>query len=186
MLRKDLDELFTQKVTEYLAKGYRFYTGTMNGSQGEIAKVDLTDGKEVLRILMDTELDWRNGDRVVILVGRNTDKLHGSFYDATIWNNHLEIIEKQEFNKISDTYFVLPEEYPEIREKQFARWEARKAGQKKELGEGAKAIVLPFVKRQPRCKSIKLSDIEKVTKAENSKGGNSYLVTAKGKAYKLH
>ena len=186
MLRKELDAAFTQKVTEYLAKGYTIYTATMNGSQGEIAKVDLTDGKEVLRILMDTELDWRNGDKVVILVGRNTDKLRESFYDATIWNNHLEIIEKQVFNKISDTYFVLPEEYPEIREKQYARWEARKAGQNKELGEGAKAIVLPFMKRQPRCKSIKLSDIEKVTKAENSRGGSSYYVKAKGNTYKLH
>ena len=41
---KDINELFTKVVNKYLAKGYVFNLNTMSGSQGEIAKVDLTNG----------------------------------------------------------------------------------------------------------------------------------------------
>ena len=44
MKKQDIRRIYTQKVTELLTQGYTIYPDTMNGSQGEIAHIDLTDG----------------------------------------------------------------------------------------------------------------------------------------------
>lgn len=41
MNQNDINRTFTEKVTELLGRGYQIYPGTMGGSQGEIAHVDL-------------------------------------------------------------------------------------------------------------------------------------------------
>lgn len=46
----DINQKFTAKVAEYIAKGYTINIATMSGSQGEVAHVDLTDGKQVVRV----------------------------------------------------------------------------------------------------------------------------------------
>lgn len=48
----DINKRFTEIVSEYIAAGYTLNTASMNGSEGEISKVDLTDGKEILRVLV--------------------------------------------------------------------------------------------------------------------------------------
>ena len=53
MTRKDLDRIYTAKVTELLAQGYQIHTGTMRGSQGELAHIDLSKGSEIIRVLME-------------------------------------------------------------------------------------------------------------------------------------
>lgn len=58
----DINQKFTAKVAEYIAKGYTINTATMSGSQGEVAHVDLTDGKQVVRVLLDSLVSsLRNG-----------------------------------------------------------------------------------------------------------------------------
>ena len=93
MTRDDINRIFTEKVSELLAQGYQIHTSTMPGSQGEIAHVDLSNGSEILRVLLDRDHDWRAayGDLFRIAVGRNTDRLHGG-WDDTIWNGRLEIL----------------------------------------------------------------------------------------------
>ena len=41
MNQNDINCAFTEKVTELLDRGYQIYPGTMGGSQGEIAHIDL-------------------------------------------------------------------------------------------------------------------------------------------------
>ena len=41
----DINQRFTAKVAEYIAKGYTINTATMSGSQGEVAHVDLARGR---------------------------------------------------------------------------------------------------------------------------------------------
>ena len=41
MLFKEIEAIFTQKVTNLIQKGYTFNCNTMSGHQGEIANVDL-------------------------------------------------------------------------------------------------------------------------------------------------
>lgn len=52
MTYADINKVFTAEVNKYLERGYHFNTATMRGSQGEIAHIDLTDGAEVVRVLL--------------------------------------------------------------------------------------------------------------------------------------
>ena len=52
MKKNDIRTAYTQKVAELLAQGYTIFPDTMSGHQGEIAKVDLTNGSEILRVLL--------------------------------------------------------------------------------------------------------------------------------------
>lgn len=54
MKYSDINKMFTTEVNKYLEQGYRFNTASMNGSQGELAKVDLTNGTEIIRIVART------------------------------------------------------------------------------------------------------------------------------------
>ena len=102
MKKQDIRRIYTQKVTELLAQGYTIYPDTMNGSQGEIAHIDLTRRNEIIRVLLekthacpdsydDEDAYW--GDVIRLTVGRAApDTRVGSNWDGTIWNNHLEPI----------------------------------------------------------------------------------------------
>jgi len=68
----DIRTLYTQKVTELLAQGYQINPETMGGSQGEMAHIDLTNGSEVLRVLIETRGSFGEayGDLLTIRVGK--------------------------------------------------------------------------------------------------------------------
>ena len=48
MNQNDINRAFTEKVAELLGRGYQIYPGTMGGSQGEIAHVDLYRGEKII------------------------------------------------------------------------------------------------------------------------------------------
>lgn len=183
MRKMEIDSLFTARVTEYLSRGYVMHTDTMHGSQGEIAKVDLSNGTEIIRVLLNNKF-CLNGQQVILKVGRNTDTLRGTTSD-TIWNGNLDILEETVFCKVGENYYVTPEEYEAIYAKHWARRERAVRKQLIELGEAAREIVLPFVRRQPKCKRVKASDIERVFKSVD-KNRVTYSVTVKGRTYRLH
>ena len=54
MTQNDIRQIYTQKVAELLAQGYQINPETMGGSQGEMAHIDLTNGSEILRVLIET------------------------------------------------------------------------------------------------------------------------------------
>lgn len=104
----DINQKFTAKVAEYIAKGYTINTATMSGSQGEVAHVDLTDGKQVVRVLLDsfTEYDSFNSlSGLEIVVGTPADKVvpYDTVRYNTIWNNRLEVIESERFYEIGSS-----------------------------------------------------------------------------------
>lgn len=49
-----INKRYTAIVAEHMAKGYTINTRTMTGSQGDYAHIDLTNGTEVIRIMVDT------------------------------------------------------------------------------------------------------------------------------------
>lgn len=59
---KEIQKAYTEKVNEYLAKGMQINTGTMSGSQGEICKIDLTDGSSIYRIRLERDREYLNKD----------------------------------------------------------------------------------------------------------------------------
>lgn len=56
----DINRKFTETVSSYIAQGYIINTASMSGSQGEIAHIDLTDGKQIVRVLLDSFTEWED------------------------------------------------------------------------------------------------------------------------------
>lgn len=54
----DINRRYTDIVNDYIQSGYDINTSTMSDSQGEIAKIDLTNGTEIVRILIDDSTDY--------------------------------------------------------------------------------------------------------------------------------
>ena len=170
MFKKDIEKIYTDTIIEYVNKGYRINSSTMSGSQGEIAKVDLTNDKEIIRIMLNHGTNFGERywvDYIKLTVGRNTDKLRGSYMDI-IWNEHLEIISEISFYKIGHNgdYYGTKEEAIEAMKKSYDRIKNRAVIQHTEiiLPDTAKEIVLPFLRKQYKCKSIKIDEINKVSK----------------------
>ena len=44
----DINREFTAAANSYMAQGYYINAGTMGGSQGEVAHIDLTNGTEII------------------------------------------------------------------------------------------------------------------------------------------
>ena len=105
MKSSEINAIYAQKVTEYLAAGYTINVNTMNGSQGEIAKIDFRKGNEVIRVLLTQETVFGEHffitDAIALTVGRCTDEgvisATGFGRNAIIWNERLEVIEKRIF-----------------------------------------------------------------------------------------
>lgn len=106
----DINKRYTEIASEYMTAGYTLNTATMTGSQGEIASIDLTDGKEIIRVLVTSFHDWEGQniyDGVDIIVGRASegDRVtpNGERESATLWNNHLEVLRQERFYKLGKT-----------------------------------------------------------------------------------
>lgn len=186
----EINAIFTSKVAEYITKGYTINAPTMSGHQGEIGKVDLRKGEEVIRVLLDTERHHFR-EAVVLIVGRNTDesisKNIGRTGWDTIWNNKLEIIEKR-------TFWQMQKDYREI-DYYLEGEEGEKAielGNSRHTNEAnlhprmdysnndaVKAAILPAVRRhldKPRMKADRIATVIRTWDA----GRYNYYVTTKG------
>ena len=201
MKSSEINAIFAAKVAGFLADGYQINTNTMNGSQGEIAKVDVRKGNEVLRVLLNKETIWgenfRTADAIVLTVGRCTDErvinTHGFNRDAIIWNERLEVIEKRTFfwmgRRWDADWYLEGTEAEEALEKNRKRsrisWDLEKIEDswkaRKELtGENIKRIVLPAVRRHLNKPALKAARIDKVVRRWNE-DHFEYTVTTLGK-----
>lgn len=209
-----INRKFTETVADWMAKGWYINTASMRGSQGEIGKVDLTDGTEVIRVLLDNFREWgiRIEDKryefegVKIVVGKVTDGTIPNSTDDwnTVWNEHLEIITEEIFYEIGDNrhgrkWYGTREEAITQQDKARARYAgrqierviligARNPVDNKKVAEIAKA----YVKRQPRCRSTKRRDIAAVKKVVDASCFDGTITvrytieTTKGNTYRLH
>lgn len=192
MKKAELNNIFTAKVTEYLAKGYTIYTDSMAGHQGETAKVDLTNGEEVIRILLEDGPVWdkvtgTHYNRVYsVKVGRATEVQEG-IGGKDIWNDKLEILDQEDYYLPSwkDTdHLVSKEEAAANWKKRRERARAHSSCQDdKEITDKAhiKALV-PYINKLDGCKSVKARHITKVEKRDaNLDGSFSYHITIEKK-----
>ena len=186
----EINAIFTSKVAEYIAQGYTINTNTMAGHQGEIGKVDLRKGEEVIRVLLDTE--HRNlRDAVILIVGRNTDESIAKSTERnswdTIWNNQLEIIEKRTFWQMEKDYrgvdyYLEDKEGLEAIERSHSRrnYEADLHPRMDYSNNDAvKAAILPAVRRhldKPRMKADRIATVIR----KWDEGRYNYYVTTKG------
>ena len=195
MNQNDINRAFTEKVTELLSRGYQIYPGTMGGSQGEIAHIDLCKGNEIIRVLLDHSAGHgEKPDGVRLIVGRNTDRIRMNCFDKlgnTIWNNRLEILSEIEFCQIGENYYTDAETGRAIQKKRDARRSAHRESIRRDLPDAFKCAALKYVQRQPRMKSCKLSDITRVTRVNRISWGkvtpalDGYEIEARGKSFCL-
>ena len=169
MKQQEIRNIYTQKVTELLNQGYTIFPDTMNGSQGEIAHIDLTDGNEIVRVLLNRDYRYHGeggywGDTIRLTVGKaGRDTWVGNRWDGTIWNQYLEPrfeIEWADLSRGRGNWYTSLEEGRRAQEIQHARYGNRpEAYASEELGAAYKSAALRWVKRQPRMKTCRLEDI---------------------------
>lgn len=187
----EINKRYTEIVAEYMAKGYTINAGTMGGSQGEIANIDLTDGNEVIRVLInkDRECDeeWNEFIFCEIIVGKCTDKVKINSSDTwdTIWNARLEIIACEKFYVIGEdrktgTEFGTKEEAKMAYKKRVQRYRPHLSDAQIEMTDNALEIGKRIVKRVWGKEKVRTADI-RVTK---SKYG--YYVKYGNKCHRLH
>jgi hypothetical protein len=201
MKSSEINAIYAAKVAEFLTAGYTINTQTMNGSQGEIAKIDFRKGNEVIRVLLATETIWgehfRTADTIALTVGRCADErvinAKGFGRDAIIWNERLEVIEKRVFYRIggrrdSDWYLEGKEGekamnlyYTRFHTRcEIERIEEARTRSKDMTTDAVKKIVLPAVRRHLGKPNLKASRIDKVSRTWKD-GRFEYTVTTLGK-----
>lgn len=201
MKSSEINAIYAAKAAEYLAAGYTINTNSMNGSQGEIAKIDFRKGDEVIRVMLNSETIWgenfRTADAIVLTVGRCTDErvinTKGFGRDAIIWNERLEVIEKRtffQFGRRRDCdWYLEGEEAEEALEKNRQRsllwWEIERAEEartrtKDVTSDELKAILISAVRRHMNKPKMKVERIAKIVRSRKN-DRFEYTVTTVGK-----
>ena len=119
---KAIDMKFSETVAEWMAKGYVINTGTMSGiGSEEKTKVDLTNGKEIIRVLLSDRVEVDSDaedflsccDGYTLIVGRVPNvpkdyKPHTCKNFGSPWNHKLIVLSSESFYKIGAEWFVDP------------------------------------------------------------------------------
>ena len=185
----DINKKYTATVAEYMAKGYTINTRTMSGSQGDYAHIDLTDGTEVIRIMVDTFHEWTDIslDGLEIIVGRADSEVIPNCENDyhTLWNTKLDIISRERFYEIGadrrhGKFYGTLEEATAAQQLKVQRYIAKHKNSKSEdITAKAMEIAKRIIRREFKVKRISEADVK------ISKSGKSYTVSYKGKAYRL-
>lgn len=202
MKHTDIEAIMSAKVAEYITKGYILSTTTMSGHQGEVAKVDVKKGNEIIRILLTSETAWGDDGTIhqtKLTVGRAQKQVRSSRpFDTmatTIWNNELDIIEEMVWYSVDSSADYFSEDKVEIlaqHKKQMERWRMREAlrylkNGKDVTGDKAKQIALAFVRKQRGEKRSKVEDIASIRRwySEQYDGMHYAIKMVSGKTYRL-
>lgn len=128
----EIERLFSEKVAEYLAKGYTIDVQSVRNYGGEFGKVDLRNDGRIIRVVVRNRISLLSDDklsdfypeRVVIRVSemRYTQKKETE-YDRTesYPDSDFSVLEEQEWVRLSKTWFVTKEEAKAIVEKKRKR-----------------------------------------------------------------
>ena len=170
---EELNQLFSDKTAELIRKGYTIDLAGMAGHQGEIGKVIFKKNNTFYALVMESKsrCDGRYSDVYTIWFGKYTeDTSNMRPLDTwnTLWLNKFEASWKQEFVKITDNYFTTIEEAAVMNKKWTDRALNRAAGWE-EVNSKYNKVILAYVRKQKGYKSVKASEIIKVTRIINNK-----------------
>lgn len=103
----EIDKIYSEKLMELLSKGLRVYSNANGGTQGEMCKMRLTDGKDVYSLFMYSHSIFDNHDRIRT-VSIKLEKFKGYYrkdlFDQTLWNGSGEEIYSIDFYEIGKSY----------------------------------------------------------------------------------
>jgi len=188
MTYADINKRFSEIVTEYLNEGFTFNTATMGGSQGEIAKVDLTNGADIIRISIESFSNWQeNIEGLEIVIGRDTKgqvKPNGSNrYFNTIWGNDLDIIRIERFYRISHhaEFFGTEDDAKNAAEVRRNRWRHQIPSNTAYVpSENALKIAKKIVRKRFGYTRLNPKEVK------INKYNDGYIVSYRNHSYKLH
>lgn len=166
--KNNIENIYSEMVQAYMEKGYRINTTTMSGSQGEIAKVDLTNDEEIVRISIDRTRycdndAYYNGDSITIKAERypmsDTDLL---------WTGKGEEIEKREFVLLEGEAYGMRGKFVSVSDFEANHIAEKKKDRVQFNGTGIidfdMNIVLGIVRKQPGLKTATPENIVRVRK----------------------
>lgn len=198
MNKKQIEMIFTDKVTNYLNDGYVFLTRTLNSSYSDCAgSIELYKDNQIVKVGLYTSREHFYDDEILNISTYKMKMENPSVNNKSVWLEDMTLIEQDVYYKIADNYYLTSNEYFETKEVRKAKktermkyYSFRRYGSNEwiVMDDRAKKIVLPFVQRQPRCKSKKISDINRVIKNIRPIGHHDmnleieYLVEIKGKS----
>ena len=211
----EINKLYTEAIVNYLRQGYVINTSTQSGTySNEIAHCDLTSGDDLVRVVLMNVYDesYRPYAAAISLQVLDMNLAKSTLKDFSpnqkhgthdLWNQDGAVIRKDvwycirreseiyvqgEFKGYSDGWWVSKEEFEKCRKVAKARREAEyNPPNSYSLFSFSKArlIAFKFVKKQPRCKTVKPTDIEDIKRIPQAEG-NKYIIRAKGKEWALH
>ena len=179
LLMSDIDVIFTQKLNELLSKGLRIHTLPMGGSQGDRARVCLTDGKDVYQLsikigIMEIDGYLDIADTIEIILEKHENKIHHS----TIWENEGETIEKITYYKVGrnkhDNVYGTLEQYKSLMDKKYKRYYSKEVKSYEKIKPTEK--VLNILKNHKGYKRVKLEEVESIIK-----DNRGYIISIKNK-----
>lgn len=188
----DVRRACTDMVAKYLMRGYTFNLVTESGTQGEIAKYDLTNngGKTVIRIMIVEDREnfgdrfYESVDTLVIRVKEYED-LRSSRHD-TLWNSKGNLIEEKVFYYVTEKFsnnILLTDDYDlikaifNLRQNRLSSKPLRNSVPSEEVT-SANMIKVAYraCRKIPGFKSVKVSEIEKVVRTWNRENHVCYKV----------
>lgn len=185
----DINRKFTAAVSSYLAQGYTFNSRTMGSSQGEIVHIDLTNGTEIIRVLLrDFSSDMVADGGVELIVGRVTDDVlpNEARERQTIWNDRLEVLSSEKFYTLSgyaddEPFYGTEGEAKAAARKRIDRCKIRRAGScPVDITEKASPAVKKYIRRKFGVTRVMMSLVS-VTKY-----GSKYTVRYGSHSVVLH
>ena len=189
----DINREFTAAANSYMAQGYYINAGTMGGSQGEVAHIDLTNGTEIIRVLLTTFNNYLGTEGVELIVGRVKDDIKPNQEDRwnTVWNERLEVISNKKFyrlnNRAQDGFYGTEEEANAAEEKRFDRYKSRRSNDSAlDVTTKAAPMVKKYIHEKFGVRRVKMDDIKVVkvpmteiaAEHENPKGANIVMMGA--------
>lgn len=187
--RQELGKVFTQKVNEYLIKGFIFNIDeNSRGTQGEELKVFLTNdgGNTVYAVFFDKVYGGICSADAMVLYVKKYENAKG---ELTLWLNRGEEIEKKVFYAIERMCCRRGEErwveslgdYEIIKAIQDERFDLNRSHNRDVvLPEKYKKIALKLLQKKKGHKSRKIKDIERVVKRNHDGTRCSYAIIMNG------
>lgn len=189
---EDVNKEFTNIVNGYLNKGFTISATTMSGTQGEHAKVDLTDGKDVVRVMINNRDRWARGDYLYgleITAALFKGRCNNNFDTFnTLWNSKGEVIKTVTFYEIGQDKHGY-RRY--TRQKAFAveannkarnraRWYVAYTDETAIKDAAHIKRVVEICKEHKGYKSIQAKDIVEISRINRKNGTMSYMVRFSG------
>lgn len=200
MKYKDIDARMTEIVVDFIRNGWLLNTNSFSGNQGEIAKVDLTNGTDVVRIVLDSFSHFSDGKseniaeyyisgyRITVGYGNKVDSFHPHepSWHSPLWTTHLQ-------NSVSECFYCLGEAcrgvdwFTDNKEEAIRayrlrskRYASKGSSPHHELPDAAKKVALRILRRRKGMKSLPLNMVDSVC-TTNANGISGFYAVVGGK-----